>query len=82
MKQPGHWFCDHCDDIVFMSYEDTNKSNVACPSCGFATANFVPNKLSRAVLPAEWFQRMREAVEAVNNRPNLINQNEKVSRAD
>ncbi len=63
----GHWFCDHCDDVIFMTYERTSAKNVPCPVCGYLSANFVPARLSRKILPSEWFDAMRRAVdEAVN----------------
>jgi hypothetical protein len=63
----GHWFCDHCDDIVYMSYEAVTQKNVACPVCGHLACNFIPEKLSQKVLPAEWFAAMRRAVDAATN---------------
>ena len=63
----GHWFCDNCDDVVFMSFEAYTSCNVPCPSCGHLACNFVPATLSRKVLPSEWFSAMRRVVdEAVN----------------
>ena len=59
----GHWFCDHCDDIVFMSYEGITQKNVPCPRCGYLACNFIPETLSRKILPAEWFAAMRRAVD-------------------
>lgn len=58
----GHWFCDHCDDIVFMTYEQRTQRNVCCPVCGHLACNFVPATISRAILPAEWFDAMRRIV--------------------
>ena len=58
----GHWFCDHCDDIQFMTYERTDQTNVTCPKCGWLACNFVPRKLSRKILPKEWFEAMKELV--------------------
>jgi hypothetical protein len=70
----GHWFCDgKCDDIIFMSYERTAQKNVPCPRCGELSCNFVPRKLSRAVLPKDWFKAMHELV-AANATPELIKQ--------
>ena len=63
MKTLGHWFCDHCDDVVFMAYEDTTSRNVPCSSCGHLACNFVPAPLSRSRLPADWFDEMRRVVE-------------------
>jgi hypothetical protein len=64
MKISGHWFCDHCDDVVFMSYEAVTQNNVPCPVCGHLACNFVPNKISRRVLSAsDWFAAMRKAVD-------------------
>jgi hypothetical protein len=60
----GHWFCDRCDDVVYMSYERTDQKNVSCPVCGHLACNFVPRKLGRKLLPAEWFNAMREAAAA------------------
>lgn len=59
-KLNGHWFCDYCDDIVFMSYHGVTERNVTCPSCGHLACNFIPAKLSREVLPADWFDKMRQ----------------------
>jgi hypothetical protein len=66
----GHWFCDHCDDIVFMSYERTDQTNVPCPRCGRLACNFIPRKLDRKTLPKDWFNAMRELV-AANATPEL-----------
>lgn len=71
MKSSGHWFCEYCDDVVFMSYQRTNESNVPCPVCGRLACNFVPAKLSRKVLPSEWFDEMRRVV-AVAATPELF----------
>ena len=62
MKSNGHWFCDHCDDVVFMTYQNTSAHNVPCPACGHLACNFVPARLSRKILPAEWFEEMRRIV--------------------
>jgi hypothetical protein len=62
MKSNGHWFCDHCDDVVFMSYERTSSHDVPCPVCGHLSCNFIPARLSRKILPAEWFDEMRRIV--------------------
>lgn len=59
----GHWFCDHCDDVVFMNYEAITQVNVCCPRCGHLACNFIPQKLGRSMLPAEWFNAMRRAVD-------------------
>lgn len=67
MAAKGHWFCDHCDDIIFMSFERTTQANVPCPVCGHLACNFVPAKLSRKILPTDWFNAMREAVDAATN---------------
>lgn len=69
----GHWFCDHCDDIVFMSYERITSKNVPCPVCGHCACNFIPHKISRAVLAAHWFEAMREAVDAATT-PEIFDQ--------
>jgi hypothetical protein len=66
-KIHGHWFCDNCDDVVFMSYERITSTNVPCPVCGHLSCNFVPQKLNRNTIAAGWFDAMRRAVdEAVN----------------
>lgn len=67
MKIKGHWFCDHCDDVVFMSYEAITRTNVPCPVCGHFACNFVPAQITRKVLPAEWFNAMRRAVDEATN---------------
>lgn len=59
----GHWFCDHCDDVVFMTYERITLPNVACPVCGHLACNFIPAQLTRKMLPAEWFAAMRKVVD-------------------
>ena len=63
MRTSGHWLCNHCDDVVFMSYERITQTDVACPVCGHLACNFVPAKISRQMLPAEWFAAMRRAVD-------------------
>ena len=63
----GHWFCDYCDDIVFMSFERWTQTNVPCLKCGRPACNFIPATLSRKVLPADWFNAMRELVNAATN---------------
>lgn len=63
MEAKGHWFCDHCDDVVFMSYEAITQANVACPRCGHLACNFIPAPITRKMLPAEWFAAMRRAVD-------------------
>jgi len=67
MSLKGHWFCDHCDDVVFMHYEKPTSKNVPCPCCSFPACNFIPHKLSRSQIAAHWFDEMRKAVDhAVN----------------
>lgn len=73
MKQSGHWFCDNCDDVVFMSYEKTSQRNVSCPVCGHLACNFVPAKLSRRRLSVDWFAEMRR-VNAEVSTPELFDQ--------
>lgn len=62
-KKHGHWFCDNCDDVVFMSFENTESKNVPCPVCGHLACNFIPDKLSKRNIHAHWFDKMREAVD-------------------
>jgi len=62
-RTKGHWFCDHCDDIVYMTYEAITQTNVACPVCGRLACNFVPAPITRKMLPSEWFEAMRRAVD-------------------
>jgi hypothetical protein len=71
----GHWFCDHCDDIIFMSYQKTDEKNVPCPNCGHLACHFVPAKLSREVLPQSWFDKMRDQVDRATT-PELPTQND------
>jgi hypothetical protein len=59
----GHWFCDYCDDVVFMSYENRKSVNVPCPVCGRLACNFIPEKISSKILPSHWFAAMRRAVD-------------------
>lgn len=73
MKISGHWFCDNCDDVVFMSFEHPTRKNVPCPVCGHLACNFVPARLSRRVLPSEWFEAMHRAVDAATT-PDLYDQ--------
>lgn len=63
----GHWFCDNCDDVVFMYYERTTLANVSCPVCGHLAANFIPAKITRKDLAEDWFGRMRRAVDDATN---------------
>ena len=63
MITKGHWFCDHCDDIVFMTFERRTQTNVPCPVCGHLACNFIPAPITRRMLPAEWFAAMRRAVD-------------------
>lgn len=69
----GHWFCNRCDDIVFMSYEKITVVNACCPTCGHLACNFIPHALSRKIIPAEWFDAMRRAVADATN-PELPDQ--------
>lgn len=69
----GHWFCDNCDDVVFMSYERRTQVNVPCPVCGYLACNFVPAKLSRKTIPEDWFKAMHRAVDAATT-PDLYAQ--------
>jgi hypothetical protein len=66
-RSKGHWFCDHCDDVVFMSYEAVTQTNVPCPRCSYPACNFIPEKITRAMLPAVWFAAMRRAVDEATN---------------
>jgi hypothetical protein len=63
MKLSGHWFCDHCDDVVFMSYERVTMRNVPCPVCGRLACNFIPRRISRKELGECWFASMRRVVD-------------------
>jgi hypothetical protein len=63
MKQKGHWFCDHCDDVVFLSYEHPEIKNIPCPDCGHLACNFIPAKISRKILGEWWFDHMRRMAE-------------------
>lgn len=56
-----------------MSYEGITQKNVACPRCGHLACNFIPQAITRKILPAEWFAAMRHAVDAATN-PELPNQ--------
>lgn len=67
LKTQGHWFCDNCDDVVFMSYERITQTNVPCPDCGHLACNFVPEKLNRSRIAAGWFDAMRRAVDQATN---------------
>lgn len=68
----GHWFCNHCDDVVFMTYENsTNDKNIPCPACGHLACEFVPNKLTRKQLGEKWFTAMRAAIDE-NSTPDMF----------
>jgi hypothetical protein len=67
----GHWFCDHCDDVVFLTYEKTNQKDVPCPSCGHLAANFIPSQITREILGHAWFDAMRRAVDEATT-PDMI----------
>jgi hypothetical protein len=73
MKTKGHWFCEHCDDVVFMSYEKVWSKNVPCLVCGYLSCNFVPDKITRKVLSSEWFAAMRRAVDEATT-PEMFDQ--------
>jgi hypothetical protein len=73
MRKKGHWFCDACDDIVFMSYEKTEQTNVPCPACGHLACNLIPEKINRQTIGNQWFDKMRDPV----NHPELFNQQKK-----
>ena len=62
MKIKGHWFCDNCDDVIFMAYEAITQKNVPCPVCGHLACNFVPMKINRKTLGEYWFAAMHRAV--------------------
>lgn len=79
MKLCGHWFCDNCDDVVFMSYEAVTSKNVPCPVCGHLTCNFVPSRLTRKMLPSEWFAEMRRLVDEATT-PEIFDQREHKQR--
>ena len=65
----GHWFCDHCDDVIFMAYERIDQRDVPCPACGRLACNFIPEKINRATLGAYWFDAMRRAADATPELP-------------
>ena len=67
MRVKGHWFCDHCDDVVFMTYERVTATNVPCPVCGHLACNFVPASLGRRQIAAAWFSEMRRQVDEATN---------------
>ena len=72
-RKQGHWFCDHCDDVVFLSYERTEMKNIPCPDCGYLACNFVPAKIDRKVLGQWWFDHMK-TVAAESATPELYDQ--------
>ena len=63
-RPPGHWFCNNCDDVVFMSYQRTDARAVCCPDCGRIACEWVPDKITRKQLGEVWFGKMRETVAA------------------
>jgi len=56
-----------------MSYERRSAKNVVCPVCGYLACNFIPEKLGRGQIPAEWFEAMRRAVDSATV-PELFDQ--------
>lgn len=72
MRQ-GHWFCDNCDDVVFMAYEKTSVANLPCPACGHLATNFVPSRITREMLGKKWFDAMRGQIDAATT-PELYDQ--------
>ena len=70
-KIKGHWFCDHCDDVVYMAYERVTQTDLPCPSCGRSACNFVPSRITRATLGHAWFDAMRKSVDAATT-PDMI----------
>jgi hypothetical protein len=63
-KTKGHWFCDHCDDIIFMSYQKPDMTNVFCPVCGRLSCHFVPTQLTRKMLGEKFFKALRDSIDA------------------
>lgn len=68
----GHWFCHHCNDIVFMKYEAPSGIVVHCPACGRCTAEFIPAKLTRAMINPAWFDAMRQVASGEVTAENAI----------
>lgn len=62
-KNPGHWFCDHCDDVVFMAYESNIPGEMfACPVCGVKACHYVADKITRKQLGEKWFEKMKQSI--------------------
>jgi len=60
MSAAGHWQCEECGPIPAMKHTPTK-----CPICGreiFWRADESKRFSASAELAAEWFQKMREAV--------------------
>lgn len=76
-RQKGHWFCNHCDDVVFMAYQRTAEKNVPCPDCGHLACEFVPEKLTRAQLGEKWFDAMKRAADGTPELPTQDRQDQK-----
>lgn len=73
MRTRGHWFCNHCDDVVFMTYQRIEEKEVPCPVCGVRACEFVPDKINRKTLGEQWFTAMKEALSETNT-PELPDQ--------
>jgi hypothetical protein len=58
----GHWYCENCEDVVYMGYEKVHTSNVLCPRCGQFACNFIPKKLSLHKIAPSLFDEMRRVV--------------------
>jgi len=67
MKISGHWFCEHCDDVVTLPAPiGANPSPEKCPVCNHRTAVWIPHVENHRPVNDEtargWFQQMREIV--------------------
>lgn len=42
MKPHGHWWCERCQDVVFLRADETEPAR--CSACGRDSAVFIPDK--------------------------------------
>ena len=70
MSAHGHFFCEHCDDVVNVPPE--LRPLAKCPVCHHLTAHWVPDEplpaqrqaIATATTAALWFAKMHEVVNA------------------
>jgi hypothetical protein len=66
----GHWFCHHCDDVVFIHLRGFEGVTTLCPMCRRPTASWIIHRPAvSATLAQDWFSRMRLAVNLTEDVP-------------